>query len=97
MPILNQPSDESGDGVLIGKSVWQKVDVSIATLLIEKSSSTLTIYFPLSIRKKVSKVGTVILRDYLPELGYSPSVIRVINVSPNQKRKSELSIGKREN
>lgn len=85
MPISKAHYAKFGVGALIDVPVWEKVNVDCAVLMIQKKSSTLTIYFPLSIRKKVSKVGTIILRDYLPEQGYSPSVISVISSNPRKK------------
>jgi hypothetical protein len=85
MDILSRRFAKSGDGAPIDAPVWERVNVKIAVLMTQKKSSTLTIYFPLSIRKKASRVGTVILRDYLPEQGYSPSVIRVIGSNLKKK------------
>lgn len=85
MDILNRRSVKSGDGVPTGVIACEKVYVEIAILMPQKQSSTLTIYCPSLTRKKASKVGTVILRDYLPEQGYSRSVLNVI--SSNQKKK----------
>lgn len=79
MPTSKVRSDEYGDGVPFGGGVWRRVNVEYAVLWTKGKNSTLTIYVPLSIREKVSKVGTVILRDYLTGTGYSPSVISVIN------------------
>ena len=85
MGILNRRSVKSGVGAPTDVPVWERAPVEVAVLMIEKKSSTLTIYFPLSIRKKVSKVGTVILRDFLPEPGFSPSVINVMELNPKKK------------